>query len=189
MKPVWSLLVVFAAVTFVPSGSADPVAYPDRASTYPAGVLNVTHAPWSPPAGDDVTVTVTLDPAHDPPAAAGLLFCRVEPNYACGLGVEMEPSSDATVWIGHIAWHPDFMTPETVHVGYNITLYLGGPEGEERKRTVPLGNHWVPDTYPTEVDGSYYFYAIGPAAESVPSPTSPLVVGLFMLLCAAWRRR
>lgn len=188
MRPMWWLVLLSVAM-LLPSASADPVAYPDRGSTYPTGVLNVTHAPWSPRAGEDVRVTVTLDPDLDPPAAAGLLFCRVEPNYACGVGVAMEPSSDATVWTGRIAWHPAFMTDETVHVGYNITLYYGGDGGEERRRTVPLGNHWVPEAYPTEVDGSYYFYAIAPSTEGLPSPTPPLVVALFMLLCAVWRRR
>lgn len=164
--PMLFLLVLSALWSAFPASAAE-VVWPDRESSYPAEITNITHEPWHPAWGEDVTVTVRLADDAPGPDMMSLLFCRVEPGYACGLPDIMHSEDDGRTWMGTIAWDDRFMQPGLRHIGYNITLHYD--DGETRVYA-PTGNYAIPETYPEEADGIYFFYAVGPEEASLPGP-------------------
>lgn len=190
---VTALLSTALILSAAPTSHAGTVTRTDRESTYPPEIHNITHAPWQPSAGQDLVVEMTLSPDAEMPDGASLLYCRVEPEYTCALPSLMEPTSDERVWVGTIEWEPRFMKPETVHVGYNITLRYEDPDvvGGFQRIPAPTGNHWLPETFPEDSDGVYYFVAFARdgQTEQSPSPPLPLVLVLVLLIGACARRR
>lgn len=177
------LVLVALLLVALPHAAADEVRFPDRESTYPIGVTNITHAPWGPTRGDDVVVRLTLADGTPEPRSIAILYCRIEPNYACALPVAMVRSSERE-WSGEIPWERAFMGGSH-HIGYNLTLRFAGEEGHI---TAPRGNHWVPEGYPTEVDGSYYFYTVSSAeTQDGPVVSSGTLVALLIVSVVAAR--
>lgn len=166
-------------------GQASPVTLPDRESSYPPGVANVSHAPWTPRTDQDVVVTMRLTDDARVPDAVSLLYCRVEPEYVCGLPLFMDPSRDQRTWRGSIVSDfedPDgFMQEDTVHVGYNVTMRFQDDNGSIERVSAPTGNFWVPASYPEESDGVYYFLAYGEGeAHAMPGPAAALTALLLV---------
>lgn len=178
------ILIVLGALGAASVASAGPVTYPDRESTYPPGVANVTHEPWHPARGEDLQVTLMLESDAAVPGSVSMIFCRVEPTYVCGIPFMIDPSDDERAWTGTLAWDERFMQDETVHVGYNLTLrHIDRDTGRVQRVAAPMGNHWVPATLPPE-GGDYYFvtYRDADTVGLLPGPT-PLV--LLLLGCSA----
>lgn len=100
----------------------------------------------------------------------------------------MEPDDADGTWRGTIEWDTRFMKPETVHIGYNVTLRYD----DGRRIAAPTGNFWLPDTFPEASDGVYFFVAYGPGTPPQESPGVPLLLPLlFVALTLAFlgRRR
>lgn len=185
------ILVTALSLTTLPVGTAGTVTRADRESSYPPQIDNITHDPWQPSAGQDLVVTMELAPDAEEPDAVSLLYCRVEPEYTCALPLLMEPGSSDRTWIGTIEWEPRFMKPETVHVGYNVTLRYddAGEVGGVERVPAPTGNFWLPDTFPEDSDGVYYFVAYDRTGQNAESPLFPLPVVLALLIGLLWGRR
>lgn len=189
-----AVLILLQAVVVLGAGAAlaAPVTHADREATYPDGVANVTHEPWSPSRGDDVVVTLFMEPDARPPSRVSLIFCRVEPDYVCGIPLFIDEQAGGGEWVGTIPWDDRFMRDDTVHVGYNLTLRsLDRETGEVERVAVPLGNHWVPEAFPTDSGGSYYFLAYqgdGGLFGALPAPL-PWVALLLVICWGAMDRR
>lgn len=177
-------ILVLSVAGMVPDASAATVTRPDRESAYPEEIANITHHPWQPAAGEDLEVTMTLATDAPAPDQVSLLYCRVEPEYTCALPLFMEPIDRAGEWSGTIAWNERFMRPETVHVGYNVTLRYSDEDAVDRVRRVaaPTGNHWVPETFPSDSDGVYFFVAFADAGLDQEALAPPLSVFTLMLM-------
>lgn len=194
MRPFVALLALAALLgpTALPPMEAAGVTHPDRESTYPEGVANVTHGPWAPRAGKDVEVTLTLEADAAVPTRVALLYCRVEPNYVCtARPPQMEAQDDGRTWTATIPWDDRFMEPETRHIGYNVTMRYVDPGSETGVRRVaaPVGNHWVPETFEEGTDGVYYFFAYSGSVRDSPAVPVPFLIVALAALGACGRTR
>ncbi len=194
MNAAWLRSWPLLPLLIVPLASGAEVTVTDREASYPIGVENITQDPWRPHRGEDVRVVLRLDDGAAAPDSVSLLYCRVEPTYVCGLPFLLERAG-ARTWAGEIEWNPRcreggarpscaFMLEETVHVGYNVTMRF--PEGS--RVSAPVGNYWVPETYPSDADGVYYFMRYeGALPRDTPLPAA---IGAFALVAGAlWLRR
>lgn len=188
---LFSLLV--ALFTSLPAAASGEL-LPDRESTYPDEIENITHDPWDPDRGEDVQVTVTLAEDAAVPDRVSLLWCRVEPDYVCAIPTLMERSSDRG-WTGTIEGSSggdrDVIRGGTHHIGYNVTL-MYEPDGAANQRIhAPLANHWAPDTFPLDTGGNYYFLTLADTNESTAPAFVPLAIALVSLFAilrtGAWR--
>ncbi len=191
---VFVLVFMLWALVGSMSAGASSELLPDRESTYPEEIENITHSPWDPNRGEDVQVTVTLAEDTDPPDRVSLLWCRVEPDYVCAIPTLMEPTGDHE-WTGTIdgssGGQRDVIRDDTQHIGYNVSVIHDYEDKSSDRLHAPLGNHWAPDTFPLDTGGNYYFLNLGGTNES-PAPTLvPLafaLVAIFTILrTGAWR--
>lgn len=188
-----SMLV--ALFTSLPAAASGEL-LPDRESTYPDEIENITHSPWDPNRGEDVQVTVTLAEDATVPDRVSLLWCRVEPDYVCAIPRLMEAGGDHE-WTGTIegssGGDQDVIRHDTHHIGYNVTL-MYEPDGAANERIyAPLANHWAPDTFPLDTGGNYYFLNLADTNESPAPVFVPLTIVFVSLLAilrtGAWRKR
>lgn len=163
------LLVVFlGAATLLAPGAVAP-SHPEfqptaREHVLPPPLANVSQDPWRPGRGEDVVVYATLRNPEAQPRAVLLRYCRVEPDYACWpTSVRMQRLGGSTTWAGVIAWDGRFMRPDTVHVGYNMSIVYD----DERAYDAPTANYNAPPSFPVESGGLYFFYRLGPAREGL----------------------
>lgn len=178
--------LAFMVVSLPVGAEAATLTKDSREGAYPPGVVNVTHAPWAPRSGDDVHVTMQLSTDAELPDSVILLYCKVEPVYTCGLPFGMDRSNEGRTWQGTIEWDPRFFSPDTLHVGYNLTMRFG--ENDTMRRSyVPTGNYWVPATYPSESDGVYFFVTYSPAAKDAPGIGWSVLVALLATIVATAR--
>ena len=190
MRHVAVLVALLLLPLVWPLAGAAPPTVPDRESSYPAEVANITHAPWRPQRGETVTVTATLHADGPRASQAHLLYCRVEPQYVCAVPRAMAPSEDRRVWTAEIPWDR-FLSEETTHVGYNVTFRYADPQSESGVRRVgaPTGNYWTPASFPQDSDGVYYFLAYRGDVDGAPAPSVIVVVlAAVGLLVVAGRR-
>lgn len=178
------LIALFVPALQVIPVAASPALLPDRESTYPDGIENITHSPWEVNRGQDVQVTVTLSEDATEPDRMSLLWCRVEPDYVCAIPSLMVRNDDGT-WSGTIdgsaGGDRDVIRDNTRHIGYNVTQIYDHEDQASERVYAPLGNFWAPETFPLDTGGNYYFLDLGDTNESPVIAIFPLLFALVAL--------
>lgn len=183
--PVFLVVLLGALVALSPPllASEDDNVFAAREDTYPEGIESITHSPVVVHHGERFEVTLRMLPGAEVPDRVSLIWCRVEPDYVCALPVIMQPSgTDEGVFSATIPEHAggqfDVVQDGTRHVGYNVSLQYQQEEGTKRV-FAPTHNLWMPETFPADVDGRYYFLELQGTARSTPAPG---LVALFAAL-------
>lgn len=128
-----------------------------RDDALPPAMANVSQDPWEVRRGEDVAVYVRLAAGWEREVGSmSLRYCRVEPSYVCWPKSErLQPVGDSpNRWAAVVPWNTKLVKPDTVHVGYNISLvYANGSS-----LAAPTRNYDEPPAFPLESGGIYFFY-------------------------------